>query len=1431
LVLKGGENMSVIRQDTVQIDFNVVNSPFDELTKGFDNLKSAATSAISGIESGLNKLKSSFSNIGSGSGISKLKSDIEAGSAAISVAKDKFSSFNSAIKNIATHPIKTLDNAVLGLQMSTGRSIASFKTLASTKVDNLKTSLNNVKQALTNGETGAKGFTNALKNIGKISVSKLVTGFNNIKSKLTQNKSEGNGFIGVLKKIGSVSLEKLKSGFNSLKSVISKVKSAAQNMASQLSTAASTISSKIFSIKNAIMGLAVGTIGKSALSVVGSRQDITTQFEVLLGSADAAKQRVEELTTFAGQTPFTRDEIFAASKQLQIFTGDALSTGKSLQVIGDVAAGTGQGFEEVALWTGRLYDAMKSGNSVGEMTARLQEMGAISGEDRAKIEALAESGKDISAIWPEVEGVFSRFNGTMEKMSNNINNMLLSLKSFATNNILLPLGEGITAGLQPAIEKFREFKKNNAQAITDMGTVLRNFAEKICIPLFSKLESAAEKIILTIAKLKDGFSSLGSSGGNFAAIFNALKPVFDFIVANKEMVISALKGIATALGGLLIANKIMQLAKAFSFLASPIGLVIGIATILFMVFKNGAEPVMSFFQNLGSVVQSAIPKVMNVITQIVNSITTVLPQVLPILMQVILDLVNSLVLMLPSLVEMGINLIMALVQGIISAVPILLQQMPVIIQNLLNAFMQAIPMLIEAGTQLVNSLAQGLTQNLPILVQSAIQIIQSLVQSINQNLPTIIQAGIQLIQSIVQGFSNALPQIIQAGVQLVVALVMGLAEALPTIVQQGVELILALIDGIVSALPVIIQVAFQLILQFAMAIIQNLPTIIQAAVQIIVSLVVGLIQAIPKLLAAIPVIFQAFIEGIFSIDWIDVGLQLIKAIVVGIWDGIKSLGKGIWDGLKSIFTGGEVEAQEVGVETGQSYTTGIETGIDTSGLTGLGNETSLNFADGITSGTGAVTTAAQGLSTETQNAMSIAAQGTTQSAEEVAQKITDSFSQMTTQLEALPEKLTGVLTPIDEVVNKLSELPTTFATVFTSLPENVGNIATAATNLKTALEPIPAAIAPVMPALQQLQTSIVPLAQLFPQIATAAQNLLTAIQGMAEGFASLATSSQTLSEAFTTIPEKMNAIIPLCPQLAAAITPLVQTFLSLCPQITEVAAKFTELANALQTANTSVTAISQSFSSIATSMQAISEGITNFKAKLDEIPAAAQAAGEAAQAFIEAFKPLPSELGAIITECTAQIQSGFTAMLAAITAAGSQMVATLQGIMQQLQQVVANTDLSSAGAQLINGLANGITNQKGVAVSAAREVANAVNAEFDKIQKINSPSKVWYQKGAYLGEGQALGLESSIPQVKAAVQDIGEVSYPYTGGGYTPENSYSGSPNNSTYETNSYAPVFNLTLNGGNTDRETQRKVKRWIQEAMNDMFDSMSRKTAVRQV
>jgi len=221
----------------------------------------------------------------------------------------------------------------------------------------------------------------------------------------------------------------------------------------------------------AMLGVGGGVAGVTTvgLNMVMEEQSITSAFKVMLGSAEKAAKRVQELTTFAGSTPYKREEIYEASRVLQVFTGNALSTGEGLKMVGDIAAGTKQEFGDVALWVGRLYDAMKSGRAVGEMTSRLQEMGAIGGDARSGIEALAKSGMKIEKTWPLVTQGFSKFDGMMEDMSGNLQNLLLGTKSFFTQNVIKRWGRGVESALSPVLKKFRQWRGENKETIVSIG--------------------------------------------------------------------------------------------------------------------------------------------------------------------------------------------------------------------------------------------------------------------------------------------------------------------------------------------------------------------------------------------------------------------------------------------------------------------------------------------------------------------------------------------------------------------------------------------------------------------------------------------------------------------------------------------------------------------------------------------------------------------------------------------------------------------------------------------------------------------------------------------------------------------------------------------------------------------------------------------------
>jgi tape measure domain-containing protein len=213
---------------------------------------------------------------------------------------------------------------------------------------------------------------------------------------------------------------------------------------------------------------------------------------------------------------------------------------------------------------------------------------------------------------------------------------------------------------------------------------------------------------------------------------------------------------------------------------------------------------------------------------------------------------------LPTLLENGRQMLLSLIQGIIDTIPQLLPVVTEIINTLVNTIVSYLPRILEMGTQILLKIVNGITKMLPDIVSAATKIIQNLVETLIKNLPKIIQTGVKLLVSLVKGVLDTLPKLISAAIKLVVEAANTVIDNLPKIIKAGVELLLALIEGIWDTLP----------------------DLLSAGVKIIGELASELLAKAPGMLK-------------------DVG----KAVVEGIWEGIKSLGDWLKEKVSGFFGG------------------------------------------------------------------------------------------------------------------------------------------------------------------------------------------------------------------------------------------------------------------------------------------------------------------------------------------------------------------------------------------------------------------------------------------------------------------------------------------------------------------------------------------------
>ena len=245
-------------------------------------------------------------------------------------------------------------------------------------------------------------------------------------------------------------------------------------------------------------------------------------------------------------------------------------------------------------------------------------------------------------------------------------------------------------------------------------------------------------------------------------------------------------------------------------------------------------------------------------------------------------------------VTFGQNIIPA-IKGALSGVGYLIEGLaPVIGETIPPLINDLAPTLANSAVSLISSLVNGLTQNATQFSECLSNMIIVAVAGISTVVPQLLDAASKIVSNLMQGLTNSMPQIVNGAVTLVEGLVNGLVNNIPLLIMGAVQLVESLANGLIANLPRIIDAGVNLITGIVSASYSMMPQIIQNGMQLVVNLAVGLVRAIPQLIAALPRITGAIVKGFKSVNWFDLGLQLIKSI----WEGIKSIGSEMWNGVK-----------------------------------------------------------------------------------------------------------------------------------------------------------------------------------------------------------------------------------------------------------------------------------------------------------------------------------------------------------------------------------------------------------------------------------------------------------------------------------------------------------------------------------------------------
>jgi tape measure domain-containing protein len=249
--------------------------------------------------------------------------------------------------------------------------------------------------------------------------------------------------------------------------------------------------------------LPLGIVGGMAVKTAADIETAEIAFTTLLGSAEAAKDKMAELKEFARTTPFQFPELVDATRRMLALGFTAKSVTPSLRVIGDAVSALGvgkEGLDNIILALGQMqnkgkvaaeemtrqlgqyipawqYLAKKLGITVSEAMDQASQ-GMIDGATgvRAILEGLANDPQFAGGMKKQAEslaGVWSNFKDTLTFTLADIGGLIV--KTFDLKDKLMGFTEGLKrfadwfAALDPG---FRKFLVNTLAITVAMGPLL-----------------------------------------------------------------------------------------------------------------------------------------------------------------------------------------------------------------------------------------------------------------------------------------------------------------------------------------------------------------------------------------------------------------------------------------------------------------------------------------------------------------------------------------------------------------------------------------------------------------------------------------------------------------------------------------------------------------------------------------------------------------------------------------------------------------------------------------------------------------------------------------------------------------------------------------------------------------------------------------------
>jgi tape measure domain-containing protein len=447
-------------------------------------------------------------------------------------------------------------------------------------------------------------------------------------------------------------------GADKAKSDIEAIEDKAAGMGGRFSALGGIVAGAAAGIAGAVSVIG-GAVGAMGIKFNASMEQSEIAWTTLLGSADAAKERIQTLLDLGARTPFEFEGLDKSAKLLDMagFKGKELE--ETLVKVGDAVSAVGGGQAELEGVATALFQMSAKGKISAEEMSQMAERGIPvwqiladkMGKSVQQVMKMSEQGKLLAddVIPLLVDGMGTKFAGAMDKQSKSFNGMMSTMWDnikMISGELAKPMFERMKKGLEnvlPILDGLMSLLKGDF--VSAVETVTKAFGQEkglVISKFFLKIKEGVETARTAISNAKtfiEGiFALFQGNEGKAASLLSSLGLTPDQIYAIMDAVeiikttfttgFNLIKGVITSFAPIVQTN--------FERILSVIGQVMGVVKPLVMdTFKsiktwwdsNGAalaENVKTVFDGIWAVIQFVMPLIKVLIQTVFTAIKDII---------------------------------------------------------------------------------------------------------------------------------------------------------------------------------------------------------------------------------------------------------------------------------------------------------------------------------------------------------------------------------------------------------------------------------------------------------------------------------------------------------------------------------------------------------------------------------------------------------------------------------------------------------------------------------------------------------------------------------------------------------------------------------------------------------------------------------------